>query len=1091
MGLISENKRFVIYLYLVILNVVLSLHPQKIRVLSKLLIFKILTHMQNKGFIKFIAILFALVCLFHLSFTYVTSRVENKADEYAHNAETDRLVEILADDDVAHTRFVYDSIAKSRKNYYLDSMANEVVYNIGIRKYTFKEVRERELNLGLDLKGGMNVTLEVSVVDIIRGLSQNNQNPIFQQALALAKEKQKNSQEDFVTLFGQSINEIDPNFSLGSIFMAEFKEQLDFNSTNDEVLAVIRTETEAAIDRTFNILRTRIDRFGVAQPNIQKLQTAGRILVELPGIKEPARVRKLLQGTAQLEFFETYKFSEVQQFFGSANAKLVDILKADNLLEDITEDSPLTEEGKAEGDETVVETTETEVAEADSTELDLIEQIQQDSATIDAGARNEEFARNNPLYAYLTPNFFRDENGNVQAGQSATVGFAAIKDTAMVNSLLRKAKDVLPRDMKLAWSIKESQQIPGQHELYALKLTRDGGAILGGDVIVDARQNYDQSNRVVVDMTMNSDGARSWKRITGDNIGNQVAIVLDGYVYSAPNVSDEIPTGRSQISGGFDIPEAQDLANILKAGKLPAPARIVEEAVVGPSLGKVAISDGLMSFIIAFVLVLLYMLLYYNKAGWVADLALLTNILFIFGVLASMGAVLTLPGIAGIVLTLGMAVDANVIIYERIKEEVRAGKGMRLAINDGYKNAYSAIIDGNVTTLLTGIVLFTFGSGPVQGFATTLIIGIISSLFSAIFISRLVFNWYLSKNKTIVFGNKFTNNMLANANYNFLGMRKKAYIFSAIIIVLGVTSLAMRGLNFGVDFSGGRTYVIRFDQPVSPNALRNALNESLQQPEVKTFGPSSQVKITTKFEIDNDDPSVDSIVQSKLFEGLKPFYLDQGLSYRNFTADTEEDKLIGILSSQKVGPTIADDIRNRAYMAVLFALIVIFIYIAIRFKKWQYGLSGVIALAHDSLITISLFSIFYNVLPFNLEIDQAFIAAILTIIGYSINDTVIIFDRIREYVGLHPKRKLEDNINYGLNSTLARTINTSGTTLLVLLIIFIFGGEVIRGFTFALLAGILIGTYSSLFVASPIAYDLLTAGGKKDVEKITVKKGKK
>lgn len=1044
--------------------------------------------MQNKGFIKFIAILFALVSLYHLSFTYVTQRVVSKANEYAHNAQTERLSSLMAGGNAAEKQFLYDSIARARKAYYLDSMSNEVVYNIGVRKYTFKEVRERELNLGLDLKGGMNVTLEVSVVDIIRGLANNSKNPVFQQALELAREKQKNSQEGFVTLFGEAIREIDPNFQLSSIFMAEFKDQLSYNSTNDEVLDVVRKETNAAIDRTYNILRTRIDRFGVAQPNIQKLQTAGRILVELPGIKEPQRVRKLLQGTAQLEFWTTYQFSDVFNYFQAADQKLIDILKADNILEDVAEESPVAEGdelavSKDEEAESLTSDTTAALAQADTLNQDLIDQLGADSlAVADRNRSPEEIAKTNPLFAYLRPNLVQTENGYVPA-QSATVGYSSIKDTAMVNNLLRRVKQDLPRDMKLAWKIKPEKYSPDFLELVALKASnRDGSAALGGDVIVDARQNYDQSNRVVVDMAMNSEGARQWKRLTGENINRQIAIVLDGYVYSAPNVNDEIPNGRSQISGNFEVAEAQDLGNILKAGKLPAPARIVEEAVVGPSLGKVAITDGLNSFIIAFIMVLLYMVLYYNRAGWVADLALVTNIFFIFGVLASLGAVLTLPGIAGIVLTLGMAVDANVIIYERIKEEVRAGKGMRLAITDGYKNAYSAIIDGNVTTLLTGIVLYTFGSGPVQGFATTLIIGILSSLFSAIFISRIVFDRYLSHNRTISFGNKFTNDVLVNANYNFLGMRKYAYIISTIVIIIGIGSLAVRGLNYGVDFSGGRTYVIRFDQPVELKDIRNALQVDLDQPEVKTFGPTSQVKVTTKKDIDNDNPSVDSTLQGILFANLKPFYQDQSITYRDFIADTGSDKLIGILSSQKVGPTIADDIRNRAVLAVIFALIIIFIYIAIRFKRWQYGLGGVISLFHDTLITISLFSIFYNVLPFNLEIDQAFIAAILTIIGYSINDTVIIFDRIREFVGLHPKRTLMDNINNGMNSTLARTINTSGTTILVLLMIFIFGGEVIRGFTFALLVGIVIGTYSSVFVASPLAYDLLTKGGKDDID---------
>lgn len=1044
--------------------------------------------MQNKGFIKFIAILFALVSLYHLSFTFVSQRVVSKANKYAHSAETERLSSMMADGDAAQQQFLYDSIARARETYYLDSMSNEVIYNIGVRKYTFKEVRERELNLGLDLKGGMNVTLEVSVVDIIRGLANNSKNPVFQQALELAREKQKNSQEGFVTLFGEAVKEIDPNFQLTSIFMAEFKDKLNYNSTNDEVLDVVRKESNAAIDRTYNILRTRIDRFGVAQPNIQKLQTAGRILVELPGIKEPQRVRKLLQGTAQLEFWTTYQFSDVFNYFQAADQKLVDILKTDDILTDVAQESPL-----AEGDEiaedvadelTQIDTTALLAdAETDSLEQDLIDQLAGDSlAVTDRDRSPEEIAKTNPLFAYLRPNLVQTESGFVPA-QSATVGYASIKDTATVNSLLRRVKQDMPRDMKLAWKIKPEKYSPDFLELVALKASnRDGSAALGGDVIVDARQNFDQNNRVVVDMAMNSEGARQWKRLTGENINRQIAIVLDGYVYSAPNVNDEIPNGRSQISGNFEVPEAQDLANILKAGKLPAPARIVEEAVVGPSLGKVAITDGLNSFIIAFIMVLLYMVLYYNRAGWVADLALVTNIFFIFGVLTSLGAVLTLPGIAGIVLTLGMAVDANVIIYERIKEELRAGKGMRLAITDGYKNAYSAIIDGNVTTLLTGIVLYTFGSGAVQGFATTLIIGILSSLFSAIFISRLVFDHFLTRNRTITFGNKYTNNVLLNANYNFLGMRKYAYVISAVIIIIGIGSLAVRGLNYGVDFSGGRTYVVRFDQPVVLKDIRNVLEEGLEQPEVKTFGPSSQVKITTNKEIDNDDPSVDSTLQGILFANLKPFYQDQSITYKDFIADTGSDKLIGILSSQKVGPTIADDIRNRAVMAIVFALIIIFIYIAIRFKRWQYGLGGVVSLFHDSIIVISLFSIFYNVLPFNLEINQTFIAAILTIIGYSINDTVIIFDRVREFVGLHPKRTLMNNINTGINSTLARTINTSGTTIVVLLMIFIFGGEVIRGFSFALLVGILVGTYSSVFVAGPLAYDLITNRGKNDTD---------
>lgn len=1031
--------------------------------------------MQNKGFIKGIAILFALVCLFHLSFTFHSTRVEKKARAYAHSAETERLANVLSDGDLLKQQYLYDSIAKSRETFYIDSMSNQVVFNILLRKYTYREVKERELNLGLDLKGGMNVTLQVSVADIINALASKSQNPTFQKALESAKMKERSSQEDFVTLFGRAIEEIDPNFQLASIFMAEFKDQITFNSTNAEVLDVLRNETDQAIDRTFNILRSRIDRFGVAQPNIQRLQTAGRILVELPGIKEPDRVRKLLQGTAQLEFWETYKFPEVYTFFETADQKLVSVLKIET-----AEESSETIESETTSDSEGTSTKTTEM-ESDTTSSKLLDEVGETESETEAKSADE-LAKTNPLFAYLRPNLEQNQSGNWAPSNSATVGFAQIQDTARINDYLKRVNDVFPRNLKLAWKIKPESWAPGLLELVALKVTsRDGTPPLDGGVIVDARQDFDPNGKVEVTMSMNSEGARVWRRVTGDNIGRQIAIVLDNYVYSAPNVNDEIGGGRSSISGNFEVAEAQDLANILKAGKLPAPAHIVEEAVVGPSLGKVAVTNGLISFIVAYIMVLLFMILYYNKAGYVANIALLINILFIFGVLASLGAVLTLPGIAGIVLTLGMAVDANVIIYERVKEEVRAGKGLKLAINDGYKNAYSAIIDGNVTTLLTGVVLYTFGTGPVQGFATTLIIGILSSLFSAILITRIIFDRFLIKNKLISFGNRITNTAFANVNIDFLGMRKTAYILSATVIIIGMGSLAIRGLNFGVDFSGGRTYVIRFDQPVNTNEVRTALVAPFnQQPEVKTFGPTSQVKITTKFMIDDDTPEVDSIIQKKLYDNLIVFFNDKSVTFDDFVADTDTEKLTGILSSQKVGPTIASDIRNRAIMAVIFALIVIFVYIAIRFKRWQFGLSGVVALFHDTIITISLFSLFYNVLPFNLEVDQAFIAAILTIIGYSINNTVIIFDRIREFMFLHPKRKLSLNVNDGINTTLARTINTAGTTILVLLMIFIFGGEVIRGFTFALLVGIIVGSYSSMMIASTMAYDLLTRKSEKE-----------
>lgn len=1033
--------------------------------------------MQNKGAIKVFAIALALVSLYQLSFTLVTSRVERKAREYAQSDAASTLASELAKGDQVLFKHLLDSIVQARETYYLDSMENQPVYNLLIGKYTYQQAKEREINLGLDLKGGMNVVLEVSVRDIIDALSGYSQDPVFRQAITLAAQKQKNSQKDFVTLFGESFNEIDPNARLAAIFLFEFKDKgITVNSTNEEVLKAIRTEAEGAIDRSFQILRTRIDRFGVTQPNIQRLATSGRILVELPGIKDPKRVRKLLQGTAQLEFWETYNFSELYTYFDDANKRLAQT------------------RGAEDNDVTPTDTTQTQSAESTAdaaTEtktdsLSLADQLKSDT-TASKDKSFAEYAKENPLYAYLMPSYMQDEQGKFFPGNTARVGTALVKDTARVNYMLRQVQGIFPRNMKLAWTVKPrggSAGQPGVLELVALKTSRDGKAALGGEVIVDARQDYDQAGRVEVTIQMNSEGAKTWKRLTGENIGRQVAIVLDDYVYSYPVVNDEIPSGRSSISGGdMTIEEAQDLANILKAGKLPAPARILEEAVVGPSLGREAVTSGLWSFVIAFLMILAYMWFFYNKAGLVANFALLTNIFFLFGVLASLGAVLTLPGIAGIVLTLGMAVDANVIIYERIKEEVSLGKGLRLAIEDGYKNAYSAIIDGNVTTLLTGIVLYTFGTGPVQGFATTLIIGILTSLFTAILISRIVFQWLLDKNANITFSTSLTRNFLKNVNFNWLGMRKKAYIFSTILIVISLGSLLTRGLNYGVDFTGGRTYLVRFDQDVRVSDVRAALSKEFTEatPEVKTFGPSRQVKITTKHMIEDDTREADSIIQVKLYSSLKNFY-STPISFNVFTSDedTGGEKLIGILSSQKIGPTIASDIRNRSVMAIAFALIIIFAYIAIRFRKWQYGLAGLIALAHDTTIVIGLFALFHHILPFSLEVDQAFIAAILTIIGYSINDTVIIFDRIRENIGLHPRKSLKQNINDGLNQTLMRTINTSGTTLLVLVMIGLFGGEVIRGFVFALFMGIFVGTYSSVFNASPIVYDLL--GGPKQEE---------
>ncbi len=1029
--------------------------------------------MQIKGAIKTFAIALAIVSIYQLSFTFVTKNVEGKAKAYGKKEAATRQANAIAHGNEMSFQHILDSVQDARETYFLDSMNNQVVYNILIDKYTYKEVKEREINLGLDLKGGMNVVLEGSVGDIVRALSGNSQDPVFVQAMDKAKLKERNSQSDFVTLFGESFDETDPNARLAAIFLYEFKDKgITVNSTNDEVLKVIRQETEGAIDRSFQILRTRIDRFGVTQPNIQKLATSGRILVELPGIKDPKRVRKLLQGTAQLEFWETYNFSELYGFFDEANQRLVALNAEEQTVNEVVK----TTETTTQPAETATNETAATSGESKSNLLDKLE----NDTTSAQNDSFEQYSAKNPLYAYLMPSYVQNENGQYYPGNNARVGSAMVKDTARINNMLRKVRSVFPRNLRLAWTVKPQSGADGAEimELVALKGSRDNRAALGGEVIVDARQDFDPNGRIEVTIQMNTEGAKSWKRLTGDNIGRQVAIVLDNYVYSFPVVNDEIPNGRSSISGGeMSIEEAQDLANILKAGKLPAPSRIVEEAVVGPSLGREAVNAGMYSFILAFFMVLLYMLMYYNRAGIIADIALFFNVFFLFGVLASIGAVLTLPGIAGIVLTMGMAVDANVIIYERIKEEIRAGKGMRLAIEDGFQNAYSAIIDGNVTTLLTGIVLYVFGSGPVQGFATTLIIGILTSLFTAIMISRLIFTYILDTNKPLKFDNKRTRHFLENAKFDWIGARKKAYIFSSIVFIISLGALTFKGLNFGVDFTGGRTYVVRFDRDITVTEVRQSLAEEFKgfAPEVKTFGPSQQVKITTKYLIEDDGKEVDSLIQTKLFSSLKSFYATD-ITYQVFSSD---DASIGILSSQKIGPTVADDIRNKAVMAVVFALIIIFAYIAIRFNKWQYGLAGVIALFHDSIIVLGIYSLFFTIMPFSMEIDQAFIAAILTIIGYSINDTVIIFDRIRENITLHPKKALKTNLNDAMNSTMTRTINTTGTTLIVLIVIFVLGGEVIRGFVFALLFGIAFGTYSSVFNASPIVYDLLT-GRKKN-----------
>jgi SecD/SecF fusion protein len=1032
--------------------------------------------MQNKGAIKFLAIVFALVSIYQLSFTFCSRKVEKAAIEYADDPSVYEEAQRLSNGDEILERLFIDSLKSERERMYLDSMMNETVMNILIKKYTYKDCKERELNLGLDLKGGMNVTLEVAMADLLKALSGHNPDPEFNLAIEMAVEKQKTSQEDFLDLFYQSLKEIAPEVRLASFFLTnDLRNKISYNTEDAEVLGILRVESDEAFDRTFEVLRNRIDRFGVSQPNIQKLATNGRILIELPGIKDPARVRKLLQSTAQLEFWETYEFAEVYQYLELANERLPRLLG----YEEKTDTVELTVEEEITQEDDVEEKTEVETATSNLEEL----LGETDPTTTDTTGEQtfEAYAKENPLFAYLTPAFVQDEQGNYFPSQGPVVGYARGIDTARINRYLQMTKNVFKEDMRFLWSFKpvDNQEGSNTYQLIAIKLPpKSNVAPLGGDVVTDAYPDFDQFGKPEVTMVMNSEGARIWKRLTADNIGKSIAIVLDDQVYSWPTVNQEISGGRSSISGNFTMEETTDFATKLKSGKLAAPARVVEEAIVGPSLGQEAIDSGLLSFVLAFLLVLLYMIFFYNRAGLAANLALITNVFFVFGVLASLQAVLTLPGIAGIILTLGMSVDANVIIYERIKEELLAGKGLRLAISDGYKNAYSAIIDGNVTTLLTGVVLYVFGSGPVQGFATTLIIGILTSLFCSIFITRLFFLWMLDKNYKITFDIKLTRNFLAHTKIDFISKRKIAYVVSTTVIVIGIFFLLTRGLNLGVDFAGGRSYIVRFDKDVKTEDIAKSIEETIgATAEVKTFGPRNQVKITTSYLIEEQTETTDSLVELQIFESLKGFY-NNPITFEDFTSD-DEAKVIGRLSSQKVGPTIARDIKRGAVFAIVIALLIIFIYVAIRFKQWQYGVGALAALFHDALIAVSLFSIFYGILPFNLEVDQAFIAAILTIIGYSVNDTVIILDRIRENKFLFPKRDNLRNMNDAINSTLSRTVNTAGTTFVVLLSIFIFGGEVIRGFTFALLVGVIVGTYSSIFVAAPTAYDLLRSSEKK------------
>lgn len=1014
--------------------------------------------MQNKGFIRVVAICFVLACFWQLSFSLVSSIYAGKADKAADKV-VERVKESAAFAQVPDVdkAFYLDSIRKIESRRYTDSISSKVIYFGN----TYKQVQNKEINLGLDLKGGMNVMLQVQLEDLVKALAGDNRTPEFEKAVALAKQRSVNSQSDFITLFGEAWKEVGGGQRLSSIFgTIDMAGRINPETSDEQVLTVLKEESESAVSNSFNVLRNRIDRFGVTQPSIQKLGNTGRILVELPGVKEPERVRKLLQGTASLEFWTTYYASEIAPYLEEANAVLA---------QSLAEDAPAAEV-KAE------ETTASD---------DIVSQELKARGTSTDEASVEAYKKANPLFAVLSPSGFRD---------NACIGFAAAADTALINKYLARPEvaAVFPAEFRAMWTVKSSDFIQDSniYDLVAIKASsRDGKAPLDGGYVTAARVEYNdrQGGEPSVSMTMNAEGANVWARLTKENVGRQIAIVLDGTVYSYPNVLNEISGGVSSITGHFSIEEATDLTNVLKSGKLPAPATIVQEQVVGPSLGAASIRAGLISFIIAFLLVLIYMIFFYKGAGLAADAALLTNVILLFGVLSAFGAVLTLPGIAGLVLTLGMAVDANVIIYERVKEELKAGKGLGKAIHDGYSNAYSAIIDGQVTTLLTGLVLFFFGSGPIKGFATTLIIGIITSVLTSIFITRIIFDDRVSRGKNITFETDLTKNFLKNTKIDFISGRKWSYLVSGALILISLGSIFIKGFTYGVDFTGGRTYVVRFDKPVTAEDVREATGKvfdlasseqglSGTSVEVKQFGGDSQMKITTSYKYQDEAATVDNEIEGMLYESLKDFY-DDGLTFDEFVSTLDNPN--GIISSDKVGASIANDIKRNAVISIILALIVIFAYIAFRFKGWTWGLGGVVSLAHTSIIIIGFFSLFSGILPFNLDVDQTFIAAILTIIGYAINDNVVIFDRIRENLSLHVKDDFKDTVNKSLNATLTRTVNTSVSTLLPMLAIAIFGGESIRGLSVALCLGICIGTYASIMIGTPIMFDATMSRRKK------------
>ncbi len=985
--------------------------------------------MQNKGFVRVFAILLTLVCVFYLSFSFVTRHYTSKAKEFAKG-------DVKVEQD------------------YLDSLANEKVF---FGNWTLKQCREMEISLGLDLKGGMNVILEVSVPDVIKALADNKPDEAFNQALANAAKQAISSQDDVITLFVREYHKIAPDARLSELFATQqLKDKVNQKTSDAEVEKVLRTEVKAAVDNSYNVLRTRIDRFGVVQPNIQSLEDKmGRIMVELPGIKEPERVRKLLQGSANLEFWETYNAKDVAPYLQAADNKLRSILA-----------------NEAPADSAAVDSTAAPVvAQATSTADSLAAALKGENKaqSVDLAQIKKE----HPLLAVLQVN---------SSGQGPVVAYANYKDTADINKYLsmKEIQAELPKDLRLKWGVSAYEYDPkGQtFELYAIRSTeRNGRAPLEGDVVVSAKDEYDQFGKPAVSMSMNTDGSRRWAQLTKQNIGKSIAIVLDGYVYSAPNVNTEITGGNSQITGHFTPEQAKDLANVLKSGKMPAPARIVQEDIVGPSLGQASINAGVFSFIVALILLMIYMCSMYGFIpGMVANGALVLNMFFTMGILSSFQAALTMSGIAGMVLALGMAVDANVLIYERTKEELRAGKGVKKALADGYSNAFSAIFDSNLTSIITGVILFNFGTGPIRGFATTLIIGILISFFTAVFMTRLVYEYFMNKDKwlNLTFSSKISKNLMTNVHFDFMGRNKQWFTITGIILVICIGSLFVRGLSQSIDFTGGRNFKVQFENAVEPEQVRELIASKFGDSNVSVIAIGTDkktVRISTNYRIEEEGNNVDSEIEAYLYETLKPV-LTQNITLETFI-DRENHTGGSIVSSQKVGPSIADDIKTSAMWSVVLALIAIGLYILIRFRNIAYSVGSVVALTSDTLMILGAYSLCWGWMPFSLEIDQTFIGAILTAIGYSINDKVVIFDRVREFFGLYPKRDRKQLFNDSLNTTLARTINTSLSTLIVLLCIFILGGDSIRSFAFAMILGVVIGTLSSLFVASPIAYMMM------------------